>query len=307
MLKLIKKIIAIGIGTALLASFAGCTKAQQSVSEKTVVSENTPKEALTIVTSFYPIYISTLNIAKDIEGVEVVNMTEPITGCLHDYTLTTKDMKTLEEADILIINGAGMESFMDKITQQMPNLHIIEASAGIPLIEEEGEVNPHVFVSISDAMKQVEQIAKELTLLDNTHSEAYQTNADAYNKRLDVQRTKMHEVLDHLVYKDIVTFHEAFPYFAKEFNLNIVGVVQREPGSEPSAKELATTIEQVKALGVKALFAEPQYPQKAAEAIAQDTGAVVYTLDPAVTGELDADAYINIMEKNLKVLEEALK
>ena len=113
--------------------------------------------------------------------------------------------------------------------------------------------------------------------------------------------------LDNVKNRDIVTFHEAFPYFAKEFNLNIVGVIEREPGSEPSAKELQETIEQVKKLKVKALFAEPQYPAKAAETIAKETGSKVYTLDPVVTGPMDADAYINIMDSNLKILEEALK
>ena len=117
----------------------------------------------------------------------------------------------------------------------------------------------------------------------------------------------MHKSLDNVKNRDIVTFHEAFPYFAKEFNLNIVGVVEREPGSEPSARELQETIEQVKKLKVKALFAEPQYPTKAIETISTETGSKVYTLDPVVTGPMDADAYINIMDSNLKILEEALK
>ena len=98
--------------------------------------------------------------------------------------------------------------------------------------------------------------------------------------------------------------------FAKEFNLNIVDVIEREPGTEPSPKELEETIDKVKELKVKALFAEPQYPAKAAEVIAKETGAKVYTLDPAVTGESKADAYddyINTMKKNLDVLKEALQ
>ena len=90
----------------------------------------------------------------------------------------------------------------------------------------------------------------------------------AYILKLEAQRDKMHKSLDNVKNRDIVTFHEAFPYFAKEFNFNIVGVIEREPGSEPSAKDLQGTIEQVKKLKVKALFAEPQYPTKAVETIA---------------------------------------
>ncbi|HBW36866.1 MAG TPA: zinc ABC transporter substrate-binding protein, partial [Desulfosporosinus sp.] len=120
-------------------------------------------------------------------------------------------------------------------------------------------------------------------------------------------RTKMHQSLDGVQQRNIVTFHEAFPYFAKEFNLTIAGVIEREPGSAPNAKELSETIEQVKSLKIKALFAEPQYPTKAADSIAKETGAKVYTLDPIVTGPIEADAYINLMESNLIILQEALK
>ena len=105
----------------------------------------------------------------------------------------------------------------------------------------------------------------------------------------------------------IITFHEAFPYFAKEFDLRISAVVEREPGSEPSAKELADTIELVKESNAQALFSEPQYPDSAARTIAKETSAKVYVLDPAVTGPDAYDAYINIMENNLKVLKEALR
>ena len=102
-----------------------------------------------------------------------------------------------------------------------------------------------------------------------------------------------------------MTFHEAFPYFAKEFDLNIVEVIEREPGSEPSPKELEETIKKVRELNVKALFAEPQYPAGAANTIAKESGATLYTLDPVVTGEANensANAYIEAMKKNAEVL-----
>jgi zinc transport system substrate-binding protein len=118
----------------------------------------------------------------------------------------------------------------------------------------------------------------------------------------------MREALDTLPNKKIVTFHEAFPYFAKEFGLEIVAVIEREPGSEPGAGELADTIGIIKDLGVKALFAEPQYAPKAAETLAAETGATVYSLDPFVTGSEDdpADSYEIAMRKNLDVLKQAL-
>jgi len=254
-------------------------------------------------------YIFALNVAKDIPNVTVIDMTKPSAGCLHDYAATPEDMKNLEGAKILITNGAGMESFMDKITSQMPALKILESSKGIELIKGNGDEgdNPHVWVSISNAITQVQTIGDQLAVLDPTNATKYKENTTVYIKKLEAQRDKMHLALDGLKNRDIVTFHESFPYFAKEFNFNIAGVIEREPGSAPNAKELGETIDQVKGLKINALFAEPQYPPKAAETIASATGAKIYTLDPVVMGPMEADAYINIMDSNLKALKEALK
>jgi zinc transport system substrate-binding protein len=273
----------------------------------TAVSANF--KSITIAASFYPVYISTLNVAKDIPNVRVINMTKPVTGCLHDYAVTPEDMKNLEGTKFFVINGAGMESFMDKITSQMPHLIIIDASKDIKIIKGNGdeEDNPHLWVSISNAIKQVRNIGDELSSLDPDNAEKYKSNMDIYIKKLESEREKMHNALDGISNRDIITFHEAFPYFAEEFKLDIVGVIEREPGSEPSARELDDTIDKIQRLNVKALFAEPQYSGKAIETIARETGAKVYFLDPAVTGPDDENAYINIMDNNLKSLQEALK
>jgi len=265
----------------------------------------------TIVTSFYPVYIATINVARDIPGVDVINMTEPVTGCLHDYSLRPRDLKTLEKADVFVINGAGMESFLDDVTGQYENLKIIEASSGIRLLEDEnGEPNPHVWVSIENYITYVNNIAAGLSETDSGNSDKYAANAAEFVKKLSALREEMHEALDGLSNRDIVTFHEAFPYFAHEFGLNIVAVIDREPGTEPTPKELAEIIDTVSGLGVKALFAEPQYSPKSAEAIARETGAKVYTLDPVVTGDADEDAYddyIEAMRRNKEALLEALR
>ena len=280
---------------------------------------------LTIVTSFYPMYISTLNIVKDIPNVEVINMTAPQTGCLHDYSLSTKDLKTLSNADILIINGAGMESFLDDIIDEYSDLKIIEASKGIDLIEDtehddhtedhdhedhDHDVNPHVWVSISKNIEEVSNIAEELSSLDPNHANEYQDNANEYIAKLENLKTEMHSTLDNIAHKDIITFHEAFPYFAEEFNLNIVGVIEIEPDSEPSAKEVENIISIINEKNIKALFTEPQYSSKIADTIAKETGASIYTLDPIVTGDSNEKAYndyIIKMQENLNTLKEALK
>lgn len=271
---------------------------------------NKDKKEFTIVTSFYPMYIDVLNITKGVEGVKVVNMTKPQTGCLHDYQLTTEDMKTLEKADALIANGAGMENFLDKVIKEQKNLKVIDASKGMELLKDGDEENPHVWLSVTADIQQVRNITEQLKAADPKHADAYQANADAYIAKLEALKKEMHEALDNVPHKDIVTFHEAFPYFAKEFGLHILTVIEREPGSEPTPAELQAVIEQVKPLAAKVLFTEPQYSPDAAKTIARETGARIYTLDPVVTGEANEsamDAYLTTMRKNMATLKEALQ
>ena len=287
----------------LSIALVGCGGANQTAEKKTA-------EPFRIVTSFYPMYVATINITDGVDGVEVYNMTKPQTGCLHDYQLMTDDMKTLEKADAFVINGAGMEDFMDKVTEQQKKLKVIDASRGIELIHDDEGDNPHVWLSVTDAIQQVRNIADQLKEADPAHADAYEKNAAAYIEKLTALKSEMHAALDNVPHKDIVTFHEAFPYFAKEFNLNIIGVVEREPGTEPTPTELQETIEQVNALPSKVLFTEPQYSPAAAETIARETGAKIYTLDPVVTGEATPaakNAYIDTMKANMKVLQEALQ
>jgi zinc transport system substrate-binding protein len=105
----------------------------------------------------------------------------------------------------------------------------------------------------------------------------------------------------------IITLHDAFPYFAQEFGLEIAAVVEIEPGAQPSAKELADIIELIKKEGIKAIFSEQWYPVPSLETISRETGVQVYFLNPATSGEDDPDAYLAIMQENLETLEEALK
>ena len=261
---------------------------------------------LEILTSFHPVYVSTLNVVGETPDVSVVCLTPQAVGCLHDYQLTPGDMMKIAGADIFVANGAGMETFIDKALRQSPSLKLVDASKGIKLLGD----NPHVWVSISDDIRQVNNIAEGLSAADPAHADQYRKNAAGYVAKLEALRSEMHAALDGLKHRDIVTFHEAFPYFASEFNLNIAGVIEREPGSEPNAKELADTVETVKKLKIRALFAEPQYPAKCAEVIERETGVPVHILDPAVSGPRDPaaarDSYLLTMRKNLEVLRNAL-
>lgn len=292
-----------------LTGFSGCgTPAKES-------------SRLKLLASFYPIAIMALNITDGVEGVAVESMAQQQTGCLHDFQMTTADMKKAETADAFLINGAGMEGFLDKISDQLPELPVIDSSTGIPLIasgedhhhdggeghdHDQEDYNPHLWVSITNCMEQVRNLSEGIIALDPEHEAEYRENTETYLEKLSALRDKMHSALDHVKNKDIITFHEAFPYFAEEFGLHIAAVINREPDSQSSAKELADTIRLVRETGVKALFVEPLYPETSADIIAAETGAQVYVLDPAVSGEWDKNAYLTAMESNLQVLEQAL-
>jgi zinc transport system substrate-binding protein len=259
------------------------------------------EEEMKVVTSFYPMYIMAKNVARDVPGVSLQNMAPPYTGCLHDYALTTDDLRKLSEADVLVVNGAGMESFLQKAVALYPSLKVIELSEGVPLIDDD----PHVWVSITSAIKEVENLGKGLEEVDPVHKETYEKNTAEYVGKLVALREKMRMELAPYKGRPMITFHEAFSYFAKEFGLTIVAVVEREPGSESSARELAKTIDLIKKFRIASLFGQPQYPSAATQTIARETGAKVYVLDPAASGPSDEDAYIRIMEKNLDVLKKA--
>lgn len=261
-----------------------------------------------ILASFYPMYITCLNIADGVDGVKVENLTEPTTGCLEDYQISPNEMIKIKSASVFVINGAGMENFLNKVMSTYPNLNILDSSKNIDLLKNDDEVsNPHLWLDINDYIKQINNITDGIIKADPKNAEKYRKNADIYIEKVNKEKDKMVEGLKNINQRNIVTFHEAFPYFAKEFNLNIVASIEREPGTEPSPDELTDTINIVKKSNTRALFAEPQYSRNAADVIARQTGATVYILDPIVTGNYDKNAYLDAMDKNLLVLQEALK
>lgn len=259
-----------------------------------------------IVTSFLPVFVMVENVAGGVEGVSIRNLAAPQTGCLHDVALTTEDMRVLSAADIFVVNGAGMEGYLDRVAGQFPGLKVVRLSDGLSLLRDAGgRVNAHLWVSPTGVLAQVKNLVDGLSLLDPDRAAAYRENGRAYRAKLEALRLRMKTSLASRARAPVVTFHEAFGYFAREFDFEVAAVIEREPGTTPGARDLAATIDLVRRRGVKVLFVEPQYPSDVAWVVAQETGARVYVLDPAVTGSDDKDAYLRVMEKNLSVLEEA--
>ncbi|MCR5218910.1 metal ABC transporter substrate-binding protein [Treponema sp.] len=285
--------IALAAVIAVIFTFTGCSKKKNDGKFK-------------ITATFYPLYIMLLNITENAENVSLQMLAPADTGCLHDYSITTKDMKLISQSDVIVANGAGMEDFLDKALELTKGSLII-ASENYPLIDQ----NAHIWVSPAGAAHEVKVIAEGLARADPKNGELYKKNAAIYIEEINSLYGRMQDELKAYENSAIITFHEAFPYFASDFKLNLTAVIEREPGTEPTQKEiyyLMKLIRSKKAENEKiALFAEPQYSSSAARIIANETGLRVYQLDPCVTGALNKDAYITAMEKNLTVLKEALK
>lgn len=289
----------------------------------TQTSYRNQDKKITVVTSFYPIYIATKNIVLDVDGVELINLAENQTGCLHDYQITTQDMKKLENADIFVINGGGIEGFVTDILENYPDIIIIDSSTGIELLpaqeeheeeyEEEdheghdhGEYNPHIWMDPSNYQNQIDNIKDGLMEYDKANEKKYRENALVYQEKIEKIEEKINKELGDLVHKNVVIFHDSFAYLAKRLGLNVIHTVNIEADTTLSAGELAKVIEEIKTNQVKVLFSEEQYSNDIPFNIGKETDAKVYAIDSLVINDGDKDSYIEGMERNLATLKKAL-
>lgn len=261
-----------------------------------------------IVTSFYPIYIMTANITQGAENINLVNMTELNTGCVHDYTLSTEDMKQIENADVFIQNGLGLESFIEKITDNNKELKIIDSSKDITnVIEKEGEVNPHIWISLNSYIRQVKNIAEVLSESNPENANIYQKNTEEYIKKIGELQSRYETELYELKTKSAVCLNESFEYLGRDLNLNLTTIHTNHEESTMSAESLKNVIDIMKQNDIKIILVDVNDDLTNAQTIANETGAVIYKLDSALQGTLDKASYMNSMNGNLEILKEAIK
>ncbi|MBR6033485.1 MAG: zinc ABC transporter substrate-binding protein [Clostridia bacterium] len=260
------------------------------------------KESFKIVTSFYPMYTIVKNIVDETEGVTIDNMANHNIGCLHNYTLTAADLKKIESADIFVLNGLGIENFSDKILETYSNIKTIEASEGInDLIADENEKNAHIWVSISKYIKQIENVKNGLIKYDQDHAEAYTKNANEYIDKLKELKQEISEKTKNK--KKCVSFSESIAYLSEDFNIDMLTIETEHEQNGLSAEKLSDIIKYVKENNIKNILIDKQTADNNAKAVANETGAKIYVLDAVLTGEDDAESYVNIMKENLKIVE----
>ena len=267
-------------------------------------NETEKDDKVRIVTSFYPMYIMALNVTEGIENVEVENMADNQVGCIHDYTLTTSDLKKFENADIFIENGYGIENFSEKIINSYPNVKIIEASNSIEdiITEESGEINAHFWTSIDNYILQVRKIADRLKELDNANEAKYEENVSEYIKKLENLKTKYKNQLQNINGKKVVSLNEAFSYLFKFVGIEEELISTDHEQSALSAEQVKNVIDIMNNENIKTIIIAENDDEQNATAIANETGAKIYRLKDGMSGDGSINSYIDIMKDNLETL-----
>ncbi len=300
-------------------------------------------EEFVVVTSFYPMYIATMNVIGDAEGVTLKNLSEPQMGCLHDFQLTPADMKLLSTADVFIINGGGIESFMEEIAAQYPDLVIIDASDGLELLcgedehshedetsgeeshtdgtgnesatsdeshadHDHGDLNAHAWMSVDLYRQQISNIAAGLARADEMNSASYLANTIEYDGKLSELQQLQEEVRQFVPeHSEVVLLHNAYAYLAQDFDMEVAFSMDLDEERQVSAGEVAQVIEAIRHHGVQYIFAEELYAKDMCNLIQKEVDVKIIYLDPLTRGEYKADSYLDAMGENIERIKDAIR
>lgn len=274
------------------------------------------EKPLKVVASTFPVYLFTANVCAGLENVKLELLIPASMGCPHDFTLRPADMRRLAQADVLVINGAGLEDFLDKAISGLKKAPIIiDASKNVTKMpagshdhghehgegHEHGGINPHIFAAPGNAAIMALNIAKGLAEADPVEAEKYLANGEKYSASLDELGSRFEAIGKKAANRDIGLEHDALVYLARNANLQIVAVFESGDSASAIAKLVARLKEEKPAL----LAGDSQYSDRLLKTISDETGLPFAMLDPCASGPADAqpDYYQKVMEKNLAVLE----
>ena len=266
-------------------------------------SETEPS-GIRVTASFYPVYIIAENIVGEVPGIDLRSMAQPQTGCLHDYQLTTADMRSLEDTDLFIVNGGGMESFLDNALELFPELDVIDTSAGVTSLEghdhghtdhDHGE-NSHYWMYPENAVVQAENICGALSEICPEYADEFRQNTDAFKESVSGIETFDGKGIS------VCVFNEAFEYLHLSYGFDVAAVVEMDENETPSAKELAEIITEINEGGIDLLIAADDASKTVADTVARETGAGVVVLDPVLTGDPVPERYTEALNESARSL-----
>ncbi len=237
----------------------------------------------------------------------------PKGGEAHTFDPTPSDVRRVVEADLIVRNGLGLDDWLLALIEDAgataPVVALGEGLPGADYVDDGGQVNPHLWLDVAYGRAYAARIAGELERLDPAHAADIRATAAAYDARLaaldgDI-RTRLSAIPE--ADRTIISFHDAFPYFARAYGLTVDGTVVDAPGQDPSAAQVEALIAEVRAKGIKAILAEAQFSDKLVRAIADEAGAtVVSDLYTDSVGDAPVDTYESIMRWDADRLVEIL-
>lgn len=272
-------------------------------------------ETADIVATTLPVHEFVSRLCSGTGLTSVLLITENI-SCLHDYTLQVQQMRLIQNAEVIAISGAGLESFLDDALHGAD--HVIDAASGLALLESEHhehahthssddehlhEKDPHIWLSIENAKHMAHNLCHGLADLYPEYRTIFEANLQSLVDELDAIQAYGEEVLQDLSCRKLVTFHDGFSYLAEGFGLTVLASVEEESGSEASAKQLIELAELIQTHSIPAIFTEINGSVSAADILSAETGVKKYALDMAISG----NSYVEAMYHNINTLLEALQ
>ncbi|GAA6392987.1 zinc ABC transporter substrate-binding protein ZnuA [Clostridiales bacterium] len=311
-----KKIILAFLLLALFLPAVGCAAQEE-------------KERVTVVATTYPIYLFARAVTDGTEGVVVERLDTGSASCLHDYTLSMADMKKLERADLIALNGAGLEDFLSDALATS-DAEVVDCSAGVELLEnlshdhkegdddhDHGHYDPHYWMDPASVPTMLDDLVEGLIQIMPEWETLLRTNTGLAADLVERELLDTYQGRDGsgLTHRELITFHDGFQYFARAFDLELLAAIEEEAGSEASAKEIVEISQLVREHDIPAIFTEVNGSDATANAIGRETGCQVWMLDMLMSGddvpqdwglEKIMEQYISRLKGDLETVREAL-
>ncbi|MEK6831973.1 MAG: metal ABC transporter substrate-binding protein [Thermoproteota archaeon] len=271
--------------------------------------KKTNESKLQVMSSFYPLHEFSQNVGKEKVDVKLL---VPVGVEPHDWEPTIKDVQQMQKSDLIVINGIGFESWVDKLHEMNYQGVIVDTSNGIIiknmdeefLVHVDESEDPHIWLNPVFAKIQVQNIANAFSNSDPTNQQYFQENAANYIDKLNLLDLKIRNELSGCNH-DFIAFHRAFSYFADEYDLTQHTIISSSAShAEPTAMTLENVINKAKQLNLKVIFTEEMADPKTSQVIANEIGGKILVLSPLEIG--DDGTYISRMTENLNHLKEAL-
>lgn len=251
----------------------------------------------TIIATTYPMYYLTQRLTEGMDGIQADVLVQESVSCIHDYTLTTTQMRKLEQASMIVMNGSGLEHFMESALESVSAEKIVDTSRD--LLSEDS----HTWLLVGKYAHQSLILAEALKQKYPEYYKQISYNYDTLQKELILLSEELTQTLSALSCRELITFHDGFSSFAEGLDLTVAAAIEEEEGSEASAQQIKEICDLIVKKNIPAIFVEKNGSTNAAEVIAAETGVKIFTLNTMMDGETD---YFSAMRENVQAVKEAL-